>query len=516
MKLLTALAVVVSLAVVGCASRPLSPQLGELYTRAAMDHGPDVTPVIVIPGILGSRLVDGETGTVAWGAFAGDYARMNRPAGARLVALPMREGVPLRNLADGVRPDGALDRVRVDILGLPQSLDAYAAILGTLGSGGYRDQTLADRGGVDYGPGHFTCFQFDYDWRRDNVENAQKLGRFIEEKQRFVARQIKEQYGVDRDPASIRFDVVAHSMGGLIARYYMRHGTADLPEDGSSPPPPTWAGAANLERVILVATPSAGSASAVEQLVEGKSFSFFLPDAPAEMLGTMPAIYQLLPRPRHARVVDEKGEAFDLYDPAIWERNGWGLAGPEADRVLAWLLPDLKDRGERRRVAMDHQAKSLARARQFHEALDAAADRPEGVELTLFAGDAIQTPDVLRVGERGSLTTFARSPGDGTVTRASALLDERAGGEWTRLLRTPVAWDNVTFIFADHLGLTGSAEFSDNVLYKLLEQPRRRVRDGEVGVSGFEPETSSLSGTRSNQLSYTPEARNAAGGIVDP
>ena len=28
-----------------------------------------------------------------------------------------------------------------------------------------------------------------------------------------------------------------------------------------------------------------------------------------------------------------------------------------------------------------------------------------------------------------------------------------------------------------------------------------------VGVSGVEPETSSLSGTRSNQLSYTPEVR---------
>ena len=28
-----------------------------------------------------------------------------------------------------------------------------------------------------------------------------------------------------------------------------------------------------------------------------------------------------------------------------------------------------------------------------------------------------------------------------------------------------------------------------------------------VGVSGVEPETSSLSGTRSNQLSYTPDSK---------
>ena len=37
-------------------------------------------------------------------------------------------------------------------------------------------------------------------------------------------------------------------------------------------------------------------------------------------------------------------------------------------------------------------------------------------------------------------------------------------------------------------------------------------RRGLVGVSGFEPETSSLSGTRSNQLSYTPLFSTRTGG----
>lgn len=32
-------------------------------------------------------------------------------------------------------------------------------------------------GSTDYGDGHFTCFQFDYDWRRDNVEDAKRLNR---------------------------------------------------------------------------------------------------------------------------------------------------------------------------------------------------------------------------------------------------------------------------------------------------------------------------------------------------
>ena len=41
-------------------------------------------------------------------------------------------------------------------------------LLGVLGVGGYRDMDLGLAGAIDYGTDHFTCFQFDYDWRRDN------------------------------------------------------------------------------------------------------------------------------------------------------------------------------------------------------------------------------------------------------------------------------------------------------------------------------------------------------------
>jgi len=64
-----------------------------------------------------------------------------------------------------------------------------------------------------------------------------------------------------------------------------------------------------------------------------------------------------------------------------------------------------------------------------------------------------------------------QAPGDGTVLRSSALMDERLAGEWSPHLRTPIRWTNVTFLFADHIGLTSSPAFSDNVLYLLLEAP---------------------------------------------
>ena len=58
------------------------------------------------------------------------------------------------------------------------------------------------------------------------------------------------------------------------------------------------------------------------------------------------------------------------------------------------------------------------------------------------------------------------------MLRSSALLDERAAQGWTPWLKTPIDWSHVLFLPHDHLGLTRSATFRDNVLYWLLEAPR--------------------------------------------
>ena len=127
------------------------PDLGGLYNELAQQEDPYRNPVIVIPGILGSRLVDQETGAIAWGAFGWNQVNPNSPEGAPLVGLPMARGESLRELRDGVRSDGALDRVVVNIVGVPVELNAYFNILRSLGVGGYRDQDLAEAGAIDYG-----------------------------------------------------------------------------------------------------------------------------------------------------------------------------------------------------------------------------------------------------------------------------------------------------------------------------------------------------------------------------
>ena len=48
----------------GCSQKKPVIKLGEIYNRSARSHPIDRNPVILIPGIKGSRLVDSETGTV--------------------------------------------------------------------------------------------------------------------------------------------------------------------------------------------------------------------------------------------------------------------------------------------------------------------------------------------------------------------------------------------------------------------------------------------------------------------
>jgi pimeloyl-ACP methyl ester carboxylesterase len=454
---------------VGCTSVERGPRLGGIYNKTAQYHGPPRNPVIVIPGILGSKLIEQHTGQIVWGAFADGYANPKHADGARLFALPMEHGQALSDLTDATVSDGSLERVTVSVLGLHINLRAYVHILSTLGVGSYRDEPLG-RDAIDYGPGHFTCFQFDYDWRRDNVENARRLDAFIKEKRAYIQEQYKLHYGIEG--GEVKFDIVAHSMGGLVARYYLRYGDADLPSDGSQPEV-TWAGAEHVRRLVLVGTPNAGSAKAMDELLHGADIGPTLPTYSPAILGTMPSIYQLLPRGRHGAMRDaQTGKTIsDLYDPELWQQMRWGLASPKQDKTLRVLLPEVKDPEDRRRIALDHQAKCLNRARLFAQALDAPAAPPDGTTIHLFAGDAEQTLAVLQVKPDGTVSPQEHRPGDGTVLRSSALMDERVDSEWSPKLVSPITWSSVQLIFTDHLGMTKDPAFSDNVLYLLLEAP---------------------------------------------
>jgi hypothetical protein len=455
---------------VACAWRQPEAELALLYNAAAQHHAPDRNPIIAIPGILGSRLLDAPSGVSAWGAFEPGAANPASPEGARVIALPIRDEA-LAALRDEVRPAGVLEKVRIELAGIPLDIQAYAGILATLGAGGYRDEALGLAGEVDYGDGHFTCFQFAYDWRRDNVESARELRDFILEKREYVRAEYRKRFGVDNP--NVRFDIATHSMGGLVTRYFLMYGGQDLPADGSLPEL-TWEGAELVERVILIGTPNAGSATAFRDLVEGTQLAPLLPHYSPALVGTFPSLYQLLPRTRHRPVVWEGDEdrPVDVFDPDVWARQGWGLAAADEAAMLEMLMPEVASAEQRREIALRLQRRMIARADAFVRALDRPARLPPHIRLYLVAGDT--EPTLERIAVRSSDGRIAESgtgPGDGTVLRSSVLLDERVGSDWEPRLRTPLDFHSALFLPGDHLGVTQNEVFRDNVLFWLLEDP---------------------------------------------
>ena len=114
-------------------------------------------------------------------------------------------------------------------------------------------------------------------------------------------------------------------------------------------------------------------------------------------------------------------------------------------------------------------------AERFQYLLNVPAKPPAGTTLHLFAGDAMETVDTVSADlETRVLTPRTMLPGDLTVTRKSALADRRNEQNWTPVLQSPIDFDDVRFLFGDHFALTRDAEFTDNALFLLLEDPTKR------------------------------------------
>jgi hypothetical protein len=128
---------------------------------------------------------------------------------------------------------------------------------------------------------------------------------------------------------------------------------------------------------------------------------------------------------------------------------------------------------QRRQSAFHFLTLALDRARQFHRAIDRPAETPDGLQLIIVAGDADETNRTVSVNSGNSKIKIVKTgPGDSVVLRASALADERMGGNWKPTVQSPVDFHSVFFLPYDHMGLTKSTTFRDNVLFWLLEDAR--------------------------------------------
>src|SRR5215472_811804 len=189
-------AVVLAGLAVACHS-DTAPDLGRLYA-SGLEQG-RTPPVILIPGALGSRLLDSRNRAEVWPG-----STLHLLAGSKQdLALPF-DPVTLQPIDDGREASGLFEEIL--------NADFYGAILRTLRhSGGF----VPGRLGEHADPRMRRYYVFAYDWRQDNVTIAKRLDALIEQLRR------------DYDDPSLKVNVIAHSMGGLITRYYLRYGTVD-------------------------------------------------------------------------------------------------------------------------------------------------------------------------------------------------------------------------------------------------------------------------------------------------
>jgi pimeloyl-ACP methyl ester carboxylesterase len=427
--------------------------------------------VIVIPGILGSQLINSKTGEIVWPSLFRSSADV-LPLSPDLQAN--RDDLIPGKIVETVHFGKVLPEVYVyrDLL---EALRHYA---------GYRDGDWNSPGSDG---DRDTFYVFAYDWRRDNVENARELVKKIQ--------RLKEQL---KRP-DLRFTILAHSMGGLIARYAAMYGNADIPP-GDVKIVPTWAGAADISRIVMIGVPNEGSADALATLIDGYSITEglrrrvpLLNKLTAEDAMRSPAVFQLLPHRRSARILDEnlKSSTVNLYDPEVWKQYGWSvISNPEFRKRYA------RGNGENAIATLDlYFAAVLQRAKRFHEALDALPDGEPPVLLLAIGGDCEETldaPVVLRDTKLNRWVTLIRpreystssgrkvtkreltyamyAPGDGRVTRSSLLGQDLAARRNSSVLASPLALTYAVFGCDLHGQLQRNKSLQDNALTAVVAE----------------------------------------------
>ncbi len=320
-------------------------------------------PIIIIPGLTGSELVNSETDELVW--FKPQRSKDDD------VRLPIKPNL-VRNRDKLV----AGDIIRaVQLARFLPEVEIYSQLIDALEKrAGYVEGSWdkPGKGGFES-----TFYVFPYDWRRDNIENAQLLIRRIEGLKRKLGK------------PNLKFNIIAHSMGGLISRYAAMYGTTEA----GARPKPSWSGAKHLGKIFLLGTPNEGSISALEAMLNGYSLFGrginvpFLRDITRFDVFTIPSMYQLMPQNDSLRIFDEdlKPMKIDLYDPKTWDEYGWSI----------WDDDDFTKKFDiiEQEYARPFFKVALERARQFQTALNASADGKPQVAFYLIGAGCKETLD---------------------------------------------------------------------------------------------------------------------------
>jgi hypothetical protein len=192
--------------------------------------------VVLLPGITGSVLQ--KDGKELW-AISGQAAwRGLTSLGSSLQQLMLVEDDPeIDDVGDGIKATRLMPDAHL-VPGLVK-IDGYSRI----------SRLITDHFEVVHGKTDnersANFFEFPYDWRRDNRVAARMLKRLIDQQ--------LPQWRTYSGATDAKVILLAHSMGGLVARYYL-----EVLEG--------WQG---CKALITFGTPYRGSASALNYLTNG-------------------------------------------------------------------------------------------------------------------------------------------------------------------------------------------------------------------------------------------------------
>jgi pimeloyl-ACP methyl ester carboxylesterase len=514
-------------------------------------------PVIIIPGIKGTQLIEGERGepgTVRWG-LSGNIAGFSGFNALTLDYEKIAEGENVDfaryYVSRRIHPGEVLMAYRIGWTWLNfHDFIIYRDLKDFLTEeGGFSDDSKRGR----------SLFLFPYDWRLDNRIAAVKLALALPGFRRDYQRLLELEYCERRkgalcsqadlaqpdrqkefsdhlralaekfpdlftrrpgQPPEIRFHIVAHSMGGLVAQYFMTN----------------LEGYRDVSRLVTLGTPTKGAMDSLKAFAEGEYpdtllsqlFGFLLFERRATNFITIsfPASFQLLPRYPGAMMgltPEQLGLAGPLEDlasrrfDAIFRTYEQYALVPDlaaVGRALGKRTPEIHEKTMRR-----HFQTQLTSAACFHEALDGNATRecaePDRVRTAIrFLRGA--DPDAVPEDAARRLEAMLDSPGlpreiprivygghcNETTTRARfeppnkiRFLGSRGGGDSPSAVepiffgdgRVPVyssqirrpneVWRGSFFLCTDHVGLVKDDSFKYNLLRVLTRsedlEPKR-------------------------------------------
>ncbi|WP_447603407.1 lipase/acyltransferase domain-containing protein [Nitrospira sp. Nam80] len=246
--------------------------------------------IVLLPGIMGSVLQ--KDGKDVWALSGGALLAALQTLGQNIKSLALTDdAADADDLGDGI----IATRIFPDTHLIPGfwKIDGYSRV------------SQAIRQSFEIVPGQ-NYFEFPYDWRRDNRVAARKLARASA---KWLASWRSRSGNKDA-----KLMLVAHSMGGLVARYFVE----------------CMEGWRDTRRLVTFGTPYRGSLNSLDALANGLRFGPVSISGFTELARSFTSSYQLLPR-------------YECYDPGtgklvrIGETNGIpNVVAEKAAKALAF------------------------------------------------------------------------------------------------------------------------------------------------------------------------------------